>query len=245
MDCSYSNRDDMIIKYLPLVKNIVSKIDVGDSGYVSEDLISIGVIGLMDAISKYDYSKNVPFEAYASIRIRGSVFDELRKSGRVSRDKIDKLHQYYSAKEDLERRLARTPKESEICDELGIDQLQLSKLHETVNLLSRTSLESTIYSLEGNDIQLKDVIKDENTISPEDGIIENEQRKLLTKAINKLKEREQIILNLYYVEELTFKEIAYALDISIPRVSQIHGKILMKLREFMGAYSGENICITY
>lgn len=245
LECSYSNRDNMIIKHLPLVKSVVSRIEVGDSGYDHEDLVSIGVIGLMDAIAKFDHSKNVPFEAYASIRIRGSVIDELRKSGRVSRDKIDKLNQYYIAKEDLERRLSRTPEESEVCDELGIDHTQLSKLHETVNFLSRTSLESTIFSLEGTDIQLKDVIKDENMILPEDEIIESERSKQLIKAINKLKERERIILNLYYVDELTFKEISYVLDISIPRVSQIHGKILIKLRELMGTYSEDDLCITY
>ena len=245
METSYSNRDNLIIKHLPLVKNVVSRIDAGDSGYDSDDLVSIGVIGLMDAITKYDHSKNVPFEAYASIRIRGSVYDELRKSGRVSRDKIDKLNQYYSAKEELEINLSRTPEESEICDKLGIGQLQLSKLHETVNFLSRMSLESTIFSLEGNDIQLKDIIKDENTISPEDGIIENERRKVLVNAIDKLKEREQVLLNLYYVEELTFKEIAYTLDLSIPRVSQIHGKILMKLREFMKVNLEDNTCTTF
>lgn len=245
MDSSYNNRNDMIIKHLPLVKSIVNRIDAGDSGYDSEDLVSIGVIGLMDAIEKYDHSKNVPFEAYASIRIRGSVIDELRKSGRVSRDKIDKLNQYYLAKEDLERKLYRTPKESEICEEMGIDRSQLSKLHETVNFLSRTSLESTIFSLEGNDIQLKDVIKDENAILPEDGMVKNEQRKLLVSAISSLKEREQIILNLYYVEELTFKEISYTLDISIPRLSQIHGKILMKLRELMRNDLEENSCTTF
>lgn len=245
LESSYNDRDNLIIKHLPLVKNVVSRIDAGDSGYDSEDLVSIGVIGLMDAITKYDYSKNVPFEAYASIRIRGSVYDELRKSGPVSRDKIDKLNQYYLAKEDLERRLSRTPEESEICDELGIDQHQLSKLHETVNLLSRMSLETTIFSLEGNDIQLKDIIKDENTISPEDGIIEDERKKFLINAINQLKEREQIILNLYYVEELTFKEIAYTLDLSIPRVSQIHGKILMKLRELMRKDLEDHICTIF
>lgn len=245
LESSYSNRDNLIIKHLPLVKNVVSRIDARDSGYDSDDLISIGVIGLMDAISKYDHSKNVPFEAYASIRIRGSVYDELRKSGRVSRDKIDKLNQYYSVKEDLERKFSRTPEETEICNELGIDQQQLSKLHETVNFLSRMSLETTIFSLEGNDIQLKDIIKDENNISPEEGIIENERRKFLISAINRLKEREQILLNLYYVEELTFKEIAHILDLSIPRVSQIHGKILMKLRELMRMDSEDDICVTF
>lgn len=230
MTYANSNQDNLIIKYLPLVKRIVGRIEVRDSGFDQDDLISVGVIGLMDAISKYDHNKKVPFEAYATLRIRGSIIDELRKSGRVSRDKIAKLNQYYAAKETLEKRLLRTPEELEICAELDINEKQLYKLHETVHYLSNMSLESTIFSSLGNDIQLMDVVADDNAKSPEEEFIENEQRVSLVEAISSLKERERIILNLYYVEELSLKEIAYALDISIPRVSQIHGKILIKMR---------------
>lgn len=229
---SYENnaRDNLIMKYLPLVKKVVGRIVTKDSMIDMDDLVSIGIIGLMDAIDKYDNNKNVPFEAYATLRIRGNVIDELRKSGRVSRDKIDKLNQFYQIKENLENRLMRTPEESEICEELNINEKQLSKIHETVHYLSNISLESALYNTDGFDFTLMEVIKDDTITSPDDKLIKEQQREVLMKSIDKLKTREKTILNLYYVEELSLKEIAYTLDISIPRVSQIHGKILLKLR---------------
>lgn len=233
MYCAYANDDNLIIKYLPLVRKIVGRIDAKDIAYDNDDLFSIGVIGLMDALKRYNKNKNVPFEAYATLRIRGAVIDELRKSGRVSRDKIAKLNEYYVVKENLEKRLMRTPKESEICEELGIDDKELYKLHETVHYLSGVSLESVIFSNEGKDIELMDVLADSNSISPEEEYIKNERKEILIDAIESLDDREKTILNLYYSEELSLKEIAYVLGISIPRVSQIHGKILLKLRRIM------------
>lgn len=240
MSYAISERDDLIIKYLPLVKKIVGKIDIKGSDFDQDDLFSMGVMGLMDAIEKFDHSKNVPFEAYANLRIRGSVMDELRRMGKVSRDRIDKLNRYYGAKEELENRLVRAPEEWEICKELGIGEKELSKIHETVHLLSIISLEATIFAGEDNDIQFIDTIQDQSTKTPEEMIIEIEQRNILSNAIGKLDEREKVILNLYYNEELSLKEIAYILDISIPRVSQIHGKILLKLRGLINSNLGAN-----
>lgn len=231
-----SDQDNLVIKYLPLVKKVVSRIDSKNSTYDLEDLVSIGVIGLMDAIKRYDYKKKVPFEAYASLRIRGAVIDELRKAGPVSRSRIDKLNQYYIAKEKLENQLMRTPSESEICKELSIDNKDLSNIHETVHYLANISLESIVFSKEGNDTELIDLIQDEDSVSPEEHYTNKEKKEMLIKAINSLDDREKTILNLYYVEELSMKEIAYILDISIPRVSQIHGKILIKLRDFLTPY---------
>lgn len=231
MENNYENRDNMIMKHLPLVKKIVGKIESKDNAVDQEDLFNIGVIGLMDAIDKYDASKKVPFEAYATLRIRGSVIDELRKLGKVSRDKIDKLNEYYEAKDNLEKTLMRTPDENEIVKELGISDKQLSKIHETVHYLSAMSLESTIYNIDDNGFSLMDFIEDVNSPTPEDVVMEDEMKKILAQAIRRLNDREQTILNLYYVENLALKEIAYILDVSSPRVSQLHGKILLKLRE--------------
>ena len=115
MDYAYSNNDKLIIKHLPLVKRLVSKMDRGYD-HDLDDLVNIGVIGLMDAIKKYDKDKNVPFEAYASLRIKGAVLDEMRRTGPVSRDRMNKLNQYYAAKEELANRNLETPSEDEICN---------------------------------------------------------------------------------------------------------------------------------
>ena len=225
--------NDMVLKYIPLVTRIVGRIDTGGGDMDKDDLFSVGVIGLIDAVKKFDAGKSVPFEAYATLRIKGTIIDEMRKSGRVSRDRIVKLNRYYSAKEKLEQQLMRSPDERMICDEMGISEKELYKIHETVHYLSKVSFETTLFQKDGGEIQLADILKDDSTDSPEEDYIKNERKKLLNCAIEKLGEREKTILNLYYVEELTLREIAYAMDISIPRVSQIHGKILLKLREHM------------
>lgn len=236
MGYQLDNQEDLIIKYLPLVKNVVSRIESRNHNFEKEDLINIGVIGLIDAIEKYDYRREVPFEAYARFRIRGEIIDELRKAGPVSRDRMDKLNEYYRAKEKLENKFKRSVDESEIIRELGIDRSQLSRIHETVHYISGISLESLILSDEDKETELIDLIEDGESLSPEENITEEEKSQKLIKAIDQLEEREQLLLNLYYVEELSMKEIAYILDISIPRVSQIHGKTLLKLRDLLGPY---------
>lgn len=233
MGYDLTNQEELIIKYLPLVERIAGRIGTRDREYEREDLINIGVIGLMDAIKRYDKNRKVPFEAYASLRIRGTIMDELRRNGKVSRDRIDKLNQYYSAKEDLENKLSRTPEESEIRDELGISEKELAKLHETLHYLSSTSLDTIIFAEKDSHIRLIDVIEDTETETPEEHFMRNERKRILAEAIEKLDYREKLILDLYYVEELTLREIAHILDISIPRVSQIHGRVLIKLREIM------------
>ena len=225
--------NDLVMKHIPLVERIVSRIDAGDGALDKDDLFSIGVIGLIDAIRKFDPGKAVPFEAYATLRIKGNIIDEMRKSGRVSRDRIGKLNRYYSAKEKLEKELMRNPEEHEICRELGITEKELAKLHETVHHLSKVSFEMTLFHKDGKEMQLADVIPDDSAGSPEEEFLRKERKHLLKEAMERLTEREKTILQLYYVEELTLKEIAYAMDISIPRVSQIHGKILLKMREYM------------
>lgn len=232
-----SDRYEELIKdYLPLVNSVVNKIDNKNTNFDRDDLVSIGVIGLMDALEKFDGSKNVPFEAYARIRIRGTIIDELRKAGPVSRSRMEKLNAYYQKKSNLEHTLMRTPTEKEICSELDIDKEDLSSIHETVQHLSGVSLESLIYSDEGENVELLDMIEDEDALLPEKYFSDLELKDILTSSIDKLEEREKILLDLYYVQELTMKEIAYVLDISIPRVSQIHGKVLEKLKYYMEPY---------
>lgn len=230
------DKESLIIKYLPLVKSIVARMDSSNSGLDQDDLVSIGVIGLMDAIEKYDKDKNVPFEAYARIRIRGSIIDELRRQGPVSRNRMEKLNTYYKAKRDLENELLRSPTEKEICKRLEIGPEELSTIHQTVHYLSGVSLESLIFSQEGSDTELIDMIPDKDITSPMDKLEEEELRNILIDSIEKLDEREKILLNLYYVEELTMKEVGHILDVSVPRVSQMHGQIILKLRSLLDSY---------
>lgn len=226
--------DDLIIEYIPLVKRIVGKIDTRNREYDEDDLFSIGVIGLIDALKKFDDKKGTAFETYANIRIRGAIVDELRKLGKVSRNRMDKLNSYYKEKEKLESSLRRTPTETEICKSMGLEKEDLFKIHETVNDLSYISLENTLFPQEDGEFGIIDLIEDREAPSPQEQMIKEEQSQALALAIEGLEEREKILLNLYYVEELTLKEISHVLDISIPRVSQIHGRILLNLRGKIG-----------
>ena len=222
-----------IVKYLPFVKRVVNRIDVKTTEYDKDDLFNIGVIGLMDALKKFDPTKKVTFESYAYIRIKGAVIDEIRKTSRVSRTRMSNLDSFYKAKEKIERKKMTEATDQEICQELGIDNKQLSKIHETVHYLANLSLDDTIFTNQGETLELKDVIEDKKTTPIDELLIDDEKKAALQRSIEKLPERDQIILNLYYIEELTLKEIAEVLDISVPRVSQIHGKILIKLRKLI------------
>ncbi|MTI65702.1 MAG: FliA/WhiG family RNA polymerase sigma factor [Firmicutes bacterium] len=227
-------KEDTVTKYLPLVKQIADKMDLKDGHEMDkEDLVSIGVIGLMDAIEKFDESKKVPFEAYARLRIKGTIIDELRKFGRVSRDKMSKLNKLYDVKRKLQQRLNRDPKDEEIIKEMDISQRDLHKIYETMHNLSNISLEETIFGGDSSDFNLLDIIDDKDSKNPEEALLVEERKEKLINAIDSLSKRDKIVLNLYYQEELTLREIGDVLEVSVSRVSQIHGKVLMKLRDLL------------
>lgn len=226
------SRDEILVKYLPLVEKAARNAKVKSVEYDHDDLVSMGVIGLMDALDKFDPTREVPFESYAYIRISGSIIDEVRRNATVPRSRIQKLNEYYKVKETLEQELRREPTEVEICSELGIDAKQLKDIHETVHMLADTSLDQTLFGEDDGASRL-DFIEDDRSPDPEELLINKELEELLFEAVSHLNEREQTILQLIYKENLLLKDIAYIFDISIPRVSQIHGQIIIKLREYM------------
>lgn len=229
-----SSQEDMISKYLPLVKQIVDQMNIKNRHeFDRDDLISIGVLGLIDAIHRYDYEKNTSFGHYAKWRIRGTIIDELRKNGRVSRDRISRLKLLNEARNDLQQRLLREPTNKEICEHLAISAQEFHKIEGAIHDLAQYSLEELLFSGEERAFQLMDIIEDTKSKTPEEEVLEGEKEERLMEAIEKLDEREQTILNLYYKEELTLREIGEILSISLSRVSQIHGRILLKLRKIL------------
>ena len=228
----YSQIDEsQLLNYLPLVDAIVDKIKINSrQGMDRDDYVSLGVIGLIDAFKKFDASKKVPFKHYAKWRIKGAIYDELRKNGTVSRSKIDKLNKVYKAKQLLQQQLQKEPTDEEVCVFLGITMDELSSSYIVAHFLATTFLDETLFSSENEEFVLLDFIKDEKSPNPVKEVETEEKLNLLTGAIDTLSEREKIILNLYYNEELHLKDIAEILKISISRVSQIHGKLLIKLK---------------
>lgn len=227
-------REDELMKHLPLIEKVVNGLKIKSYEYERSDLINLGFIGLMDAIEKYIPNEKATFESYAYVRIRGAIIDEVRKTSKVPRSGMDKLKKYYQAKEELEIKLHRSPTEKEIIKKMGVNEKFLDDIYSIIHQLSSVSLEKIVFNEDGNGVELLDLIEDAENADLDENLLSDEMKGYLKDAIQYLTEREQQILNLYYVDQLSLKEIAYVYEISVPRVSQIHGKIVIKLRDYIG-----------
>lgn len=230
---SFDTKEEIIKKYIPLVKYIASRVIIGKGKYIEyEDLVSYGMVGLMDAFNKFDVSKGMKFSTYASIRIKGSMIDELRKNSPISKGAMDKLTKYNQAIETLQKKLLREPTDFEIANELGITIGDISQVENYINYISVVSLETLIFS-DDDDMPLIGTIKDEDSPSPEMALEEKEEVEYLTKALDLLKEKDKTVLSLYYYENFTLKEIGHVLGVSESRVCQLHTRAIVHLRSAM------------
>ncbi len=224
--------------YLPLVHRIVKQLNIKESSLIDyDDLLSIGVMGLLDAVDKYSSDKKASFETYARLRIKGAILDELRRIGILSRDKMTLVKTYYKKREELEQLLLREPSDEEICEYMQIKMDELLKIYTNIHYLSISSLDEAIYESEGQSISLLNTLSD----SADNGLNIIEKKELaheLTEAISLLSEREKHILNFYYVEELSVASMSEILNISISRVSQLHGKAIANLRQYLSMKKG-------
>ncbi|AWK50960.1 FliA/WhiG family RNA polymerase sigma factor [Clostridium beijerinckii] len=226
-------KEKIIKEYIPLVKYIASRVMFGKNKYMEyEDLVSYGLIGLMDAINKFDDTKGMKFSSYASIRIKGSMIDELRKNRPISKGAMDKLNKYNKAIDNLQMQLLKEPTNVEIAKYMEISLNEVAEIENYINYISMVSLENVIFS-EDEDVNLIGIIEDKTSPSPETHLQDKEQLEILTQAISLLKEKDRIILNLYYYEGFTLKEIGTVLSVSESRVCQLHSRSISNLRECM------------
>lgn len=223
---SREDRNELVIRYLPLVKTTALRLmsRLPDS-ITYDELFSSGVVGLLDAVDKYDSSYGIPFESYALIRIRGSMIDEIRSKDLLPRGVRAKVGEIEAVIEKLEQRLGRPPEDEEIATELG---LNVSEYHEMLDNLRGLSLSHSLEQLLELGQHPESLTEDGNDVTRE--IHLKEIKKILAEAIKRLPEREQLILSLYYYEELTMKEIGELLGYTESRISQLHTSILLKLR---------------
>ncbi len=218
-------------KYAPLVKYVVDRIASSlPKSIEKDDLINTAVIGLFDALEKYDSDRGTKFETYAIWRIKGAVLDELRSLDWASRTTRRKAREVERTCRRLDQKLGRAASEHEIAKEMNLPVGEFVRLLEEVRGASLLSLDQTVSVDEEHDLAgLAELIEDSDAINALDLIEEAESRELLLEAINCLSEQERLVVALYYYEEMTLKEIGETLGISESRVSQIHTKAVSRL----------------
>ncbi len=219
-------RNVLVEKYLYLVKRVIYSIPCTRIGIIEEDdLYSEGVIGLMDAVEKFDINKNVKFPSYACLRIKGQILDYMRKVDILTRDARKRAKNLNEFINTFQNKYGREPSLKEMAKGLNVNEDVIKRTQEEDSLSNMASFESFI---EENG----DIIRSKKAEEyPEYALDKSEMHKALARNIQKLKEKEKIILNLYYYEELTYKEIAQIVDLSESRISQIISGILAKLKE--------------
>jgi RNA polymerase sigma factor FliA len=230
-------RDQLLVHYSPLVKYVAGRVAVGLPQNVEQaDLISYGMFGLIDAVDKFDPARGYKFETYAIARIKGAILDELRSIDWVPRSvraKARSLERAYGKLEALHR---RTPTDEEVATELGLSDDQFQALLGQLSLLGIVALDEllSVSGERGESMTLGDTIADASD-GPVGAYEVEEMRQLLADSINRMPEREKIVLTLYYYESLTLAEIGQVLGVTESRVCQIHTKAVLQLRSKMAA----------
>lgn len=225
----------LIKKYKPLVSYHVQRIGSGLPKNVSrDDLISLGMMGLFDALNKFDINRDLKFDTYASFRVRGAIIDGLRKEDWLPRSAREKAKKMEATIEQLEQKLMRhaTPEELAEYMNMPVEEVyQTVQEHFFSNILSINETQQDQDDVDGKSY----VIRDESTRTPEQETIYKELLNELEENIQKLNEKEQLVLSLFYSEEMTLTEIGEMLDLSTSRISQIHSKALFKLRKLLSS----------
>jgi RNA polymerase sigma factor FliA len=229
------SREEIVHKYLHLVKYVAGRISVNLPPNVEiNDLINDGILGLIDAIEKYDDARGVKFETYAITRINGAILDALRSLDWVPRAVRQRARELERAYQELESQLGRVPSEEEVAAHLGISLRELHQLVQRVRGTSVLSLEEFLPNEKGYEIPLVDTLKDEESDVTSE-VEQHEVRAELVAAVDSLSTQERTVIRLYYFEGQTLKEIKSALGVSESRVSQIHAQAVIRLRQKLRA----------
>jgi len=226
-------RDRLILNYAPLVKYVAGRISTSLPAHVDEgDLVSYGLLGLIGAIERYDPAREIKFETYAISRIKGSIIDELRSLDWVPRSVRSRAREIERAMLELENRLKRAPTDEEVANEIGIT---VDEFQDSLTAISRSSVAALdelwqISTGGGDTVSLIDTIEDPHADDPSKAMSQTEVREALADAIQRLPDREKLVITLYYYEELTLREIGEVLSVTESRVSQLHTKAILRLK---------------
>jgi RNA polymerase sigma factor FliA len=225
------DRSKLIRDNLNLVDILVGRMATQVPSFMSrDDMRSAGMMGLIDAANKFDASKNILFKTFAEYRIRGAILDEMRKLDWFSRSLRDKQNKIARTMSHLEHTLVRDPDDHEMAEAMGLPLEEYRKMLSEVSHLGCVSLNETLDNSDQGKSFL-DTLEDQNENSLPGTRLENhELTKIMAEILEKLSEKERLVISLYYYEELTQKEIADAMEISEGRVSQLHSQALIKLK---------------
>lgn len=231
-------REKIILEYAPLVKVVAGRLSMYLGYNVEyEDMVSYGIFGLIDAIDKFDYLKEVKFETYASLRIRGAILDQIRRMDWIPRTIRQKQKRIETVIREVEQTTGRGATDEEIARGLGISDEEYLDWQSQMKITGLVSLNE--YMEQGSDVP-RDYNRHTTSSfeAPEEKVEKEELTRVLGEALKLLTEKEQKVITLYYYEELTLKEISNILEVSESRVSQLHTRALQKMRVKMGNYMG-------
>lgn len=235
---SSETREKIILEYAPLVKLVAGRLSMYLGYNVEyEDLVSYGIFGLIDAIDKFDSLKDVKFETYASLRIRGAILDQIRKMDWIPRTIRQKQKRIDAIIKEIELTTGKTATDEEIAKGLGISEDEYIEWQSQMKITNVVSLNE--YMEQGSEVPA-DVNRHATARfeSPEENIEKEELKQVLEQTLQLLTEKERKVILLYYYEELTLKEISNVLEVSESRISQLHTRALQKMKEKMGSYMG-------
>ncbi len=225
------SRDAIIVQYIYLVRYVVGRVKVSLPVTISiEDIAGYGVEGLINAVERFSPQKNTRFETYALIRIRGAILDKIRAQDFLPRSVRKKIKDIKQAAEVLKQELGRVPTNTEIANYLDMEPEKVSQI------MSEDVTITSIYDKRGSSddsMEIIDTIEDSNKLNPQERMEEQNVKTDLQRALQKLPERERVLMVLYYQENMTMKEIGATLGMSESRVCQLHAQGIMKLKNIL------------
>jgi RNA polymerase sigma factor for flagellar operon FliA len=218
------------MSYLPLVRRIAGRIYIPSPEVIDrEDLVAHGVIGLLEALEKFDATRETSFASYAYRRIRGAMLDSIRSLSFSPRIVNERISQYREAEEQL-LIAGEDATPERMAAELGLSVAQIHELTAHMALRAVVSLDRVLFSADGEELQVAHVVGSADSPDPERVVLESELKQALATALVQMPARDRELLSLYYVEELTLKEIASVFGVTEGRVSQLHSRAILALR---------------
>src|SRR4051794_2144379 len=234
-------RERLVVAYSPLVKYVAGRMSSGLPAHVEEaDLISYGLIGLINAIERFDLEREIKFETYAITRIKGAIIDELRAQDWVPRSVRARAREIERVHAKLEHQLHRTPTDEEMAAAMGLTPAEFQEALVKISNTTVVALDElwSVSDSSGDQVSLLDTLHDPDAPDPQHLLDQSELKDRLADAISALPEREKLVIALYYYENLTLREIGEVLGVTESRISQLHTKAVLRLKSRL---QGDNI----